>query len=52
MDALGIYDVRATNQLESTFMALVDYELFVSEKIYDEYYRQIIKTKRPNLDLQ
>ena len=46
MEAINLYDIRATNQLESTFLALCDYELFVSEGLYDEYYKFIIKKKR------
>lgn len=31
------------NQLESTFIALCGYELYVSEELYNKYYDVIIK---------
>ena len=42
-DVLDIYPLKAVNQLESTFLALTNYELYVSEGHYDNYYEKIIK---------
>lgn len=51
-DALDIYPHKAVNQLESTFLALTNYELYVSEALYDNYYEKIIKRtdKKKNKD--
>ena len=45
VEALRFYPVKATNRLESTFLALCDYELFVPESLYDKYYKVIIGHK-------
>jgi hypothetical protein len=42
-DALELYPLKSVNQLESTFLALSNYELYVSEELYDNYYEKIIK---------
>lgn len=51
-EALDIYSHKAVNQLESTFLALTNYELYVSEDLYDNYYEKIIKrtSKKKNKD--
>ena len=48
-ETLRLYPVQATNRLESTFLALCDYELFVSENLYERYYTKIIGDKPPNV---
>lgn len=48
-DALRLYSVKATNTLEATFLALTNYELYVSEHLYERYYTKIIG-KRPPAD--
>ena len=40
-EALKIYPIDATNRLESLFLTLCDYELFVSESLYDKYYKHV-----------
>lgn len=47
MEVLKIYPVQATNRLESAFLALCSYELYVSERLYDNYYRKIIGNRPP-----
>ena len=47
VDCLKLYPVQATNRMESTFVALCSYELFVSEKLYERYYRKIIGNRPP-----
>lgn len=44
------YSLYACNQLESTFLAMSGYELYVSESLYDEYYDAIIShtSSEPN----
>lgn len=39
VDACRLYGLKETNQLESTFLALCNYELFVPESLYDKYYK-------------
>lgn len=43
-----MYPLKAINQLESTFLALCNYELYVSEELYDNYYEKIIKRTQQN----
>ena len=33
--------------MESTFLALCSYEFFVSEKLYERYYKKIIGNRPP-----
>ncbi len=47
VEVLKIYPVLATNRMESTFLALTGYELFVSEKLYERYYKKIIGNRAP-----
>eukprot|EP00347_Sterkiella_histriomuscorum_P019477 403341485 len=42
-DSIDLYPLKSTNQLEGTFMTLCNYELYVSEELYDNYYEKIIK---------
>ena len=46
-ETLRLYPVHATNRLESTFLALCNYELYVSESLYERYYTKIIGDKPP-----
>jgi hypothetical protein len=47
------YSLQACNQLESTFLALCQYQLYVSEELYDEYYDAIIThSKEPEETLK
>ena len=48
VEALHLYPCQATNRLESTFLALCNYELFVPESLYDKYYKVIIGHKKPS----
>lgn len=41
------YSVQATNRMESAFLALCEYELYVSEKLYERYYVKIIGNRPP-----
>ena len=43
METVCLYSIQATKQMESTFLALCNYELFVSESLYDRYYKIIIE---------
>lgn len=47
VDYLKLYPVQATNRMESTFLALCNYELYVSEKLYERYYKKIIGNRPP-----
>ena len=46
-DIIKLYPASATNRMESTFLALTGYELFVSEKLYERYYKKIIGNRPP-----
>ena len=48
VEALKLYPVPATNRMESTFLALCNYELFVSETLYERYYTKLIGNRQPN----
>ena len=53
VDALNLYPLQAINQLESTFLALCEYELYVSDDLYNQYYEKIIqKTKTDSVKRQ
>lgn len=43
VDGLKLYPLMQVNQLESTFLALSGYELYVSEDLYHQYYEKIIE---------
>lgn len=43
VETVCMYSIQATKQMESTFLALCNYELFVSESLYDRYYKIIIE---------
>ena len=47
VELLKLYPVQATNRMESTFLALCSYELYVSEKLYERYYKKIIGNRPP-----
>lgn len=47
VSSLKLFPIDSTNRLESTFLALCSYELYVSEKLYERYYRKIIGNKPP-----
>ena len=47
VELLKLFPVQATNRMESTFLALCDYELYVSEKLYERYYKKIIGNRPP-----
>ena len=47
VETLKLYPVQATNRMESTFLALCNYELFVSETLYERYYTKIIGNRPP-----
>ena len=47
VELLKIFPVQATNRLESIFLALCSYELYVSEKLYERYYKKIIGNRPP-----
>lgn len=38
VEVLKIYDLKSTNKLESTFLVLCNYELYVSEIVYQYYF--------------
>lgn len=42
VDCTRVFELRATNQLESTFLTLCNYELFVSEDLYEKYYSVVL----------
>ena len=42
-----MYPVKATNRMESAFLALCGYELYVSENLYERYYKKIIGNRPP-----
>jgi hypothetical protein len=44
---MNMYSLQATKQLESTFLTLCNYALFVSESLYDRYYKIIVEGQRP-----
>ena len=46
-ETMDIYQVQATNRMESTFLSLCSYELYVSETLYERYYRKIIGNRPP-----
>lgn len=46
---MALYPLKSINQLESTFLGLCEYDLFVSKELYDRYYEAII-TKTMDLD--
>ena len=47
VEVLKLYPVPATNRMESTFLALCNYELYVSENLYEKYYKKIIGNRPP-----
>ena len=47
VEVLKLYPVAATNRMESTFLALCNYELYVSESLYEKYYKKIIGNRPP-----
>lgn len=42
VDCIRVYTLKATNRLESTFLALCHYELFVTEAKYEKYFSGIL----------
>ena len=42
VDCTRVFQLRATNILESTFLALCRYELYVPEHLYEKYYSKIL----------
>jgi hypothetical protein len=42
VDCIRAYSLQATNRLESTFLALCEYGLFVPEAKYEKYFRAIL----------
>ena len=47
-ETLNIYSLKSVNQLESTFLALCQYELFVNEDLYQQYFRKIVEKTEPS----
>jgi len=42
VSGLALYPLKSINQLESTFLGLCEYDLYVSKELYDLYYDAII----------
>lgn len=50
VDALNIYNLKSINRMESEFVSLCEYNLFVSADLYTQYYmavRDLSKPKTP-----
>lgn len=47
MDALGIYPLKSINRLESEFVSLCAYNLFVSADLYTQYYIAVREVNNP-----
>lgn len=41
MDALALYPLKAINRMESEFVSLCNYNLFVSADLYTQYYMAV-----------
>jgi hypothetical protein len=47
VDALGIYPLKSINRLESEFVSLCAYNLFVSADLYTQYYIAVREVNNP-----
>ncbi len=47
VDALGIYQLKAINRMESEFLSLCQYNLFVSAELYGQYFFAIKHLNNP-----
>ena len=47
MDALDLYALKSINRLESEFLSLVDFNLFVSAEMYTKYYCAVREISKP-----
>ena len=47
VESLQIYDLRSINRLESEFVSLCDYNLFVSAENYTKYYIAVREINNP-----
>jgi hypothetical protein len=43
VESIDLFNLKAVNQLESTFLTMCNYELYVSEHLYQQYYSTIIQ---------
>ena len=41
MDALGLFPLASINRMESEFLSLCNYSLFVSAEVYTQYYMAV-----------
>ena len=44
VEALGLYPLKSVNRMESEFVALCDYNIYVSAQMYENYYNTIKET--------
>ncbi|CDW84264.1 cyclin-y-like protein [Stylonychia lemnae] len=47
VEAIGLYHLKSINRMESQFVSLCDYNLFVSAELYTQYYMAVREINNP-----